>query len=94
MPGFHLYIIYSYKQQTTAVIYTLAVIIPAANRTVECHDGCHGTVNFLRGFLLIRLDVSGRVGADEDVVHHPTKDRMATVGDALLQHQLHQFLGR
>jgi len=54
--------------------------------------GCHGTIDFLCGFFFIRLDVPGRVGADEDVVHHPSEDRMTTVGNALLQHQLHQLL--
>ena len=81
------------KQQPSCVVYALYILIAAADSAVECHDRCHGTVDFLCGFFLVRLDVSGWVGADEDVVHHPAKDGVSTVGDLFLKHQLHQLLG-
>ena len=81
------------KQQAPCVVYALYILIAAANSTVKGHDRCHGAVDFLCGFFFVRLDVSGRVGADENIVHHPVEDRMPAVGNALLQHQFHQFLG-
>lgn len=40
------------------------------------------------------FDVSGRVCADEDVVHHPAQYRMTAMSAFLLQGQLHQLFGR
>ena len=81
------------KQNSSVIINRLGGVVTAADGSIQCHDRCHGTVDFLCGFLLVRLDVPSRVGADEDVVHHPAEDGMPAVGDFLLQHQLHQFLG-
>ena len=36
------------EEQTSAVIDRFCHIVSAADRTVECHDRCHRTVNFLR----------------------------------------------
>ena len=45
-------------------------------------------------FLLVRLDVPRRIGANEDVVCHPAHDGMPAVRYFLFQRQLHQLLGR
>ena len=81
------------KQNSPIIIDRLGLVIAAANSTVKGHDRCHGAVDFLCGFFFVRLDVACRVGADEDVVHHPAENGMSTVGDFLFQHQLHQLLG-
>ena len=79
---------YSYKQNAPVIIDGSSHVIPTTDSSIQRHDRGHGTVDFLCGFFLVRLDVPGRAGAAENVVHHPTKDRMPAVGDALLQHQL------
>ena len=48
------------KQQAPCVVYTLYILIAAADSAVKRHDRCHGAVDFLCGFLFVRLDVSGR----------------------------------
>lgn len=81
------------KQQAPCVVYALYILIAAADSTVKRHDSRHGTVDFLCGFLFVRLDVSGRVGADEklyrfiheiqigDYAVFPSKsDRMVNIG--------------
>ena len=45
-----------------------------ANCPVKSHDHGDSTVNFLCGFFFIRLDISGRVTPDENVIHHPPKN--------------------
>ena len=57
------------KQQPSCVVYALHILVAAADSAVECHNGGDGPVDFLRRLFLVRLDVSGRVGADENVVH-------------------------
>ena len=61
------------KQQPSCVVYALYILIATAYSSVKCHNRCHSTIDFLCGFFLVRLDVACRVGADEDVVHHPAK---------------------
>nr|DAO53593.1 MAG TPA: hypothetical protein [Caudoviricetes sp.] len=101
IPGFeqsrkdtHIESLPSYKQNASVIVDRSTGIIATADRAVECHNGRHGTIDFLCGFLLIRLNVSGRIGADEDIIHHPAQDRVTAVGNSLLQHQLHKLLGR
>nr|DAV87625.1 MAG TPA: hypothetical protein [Caudoviricetes sp.] len=84
----------SYKQNAPVIVDRSTIIIATADRTVERHYGGDSAVNFLCGFFFVRLDVSGGVGADEDVVHHPAENRMSAVCEFLFQGQLHQFFGR
>ena len=42
-----------------------------ADCTVKSHNHGNSSVNLLCGFFFVRLDVSGRVTANEDIVHHP-----------------------
>ena len=86
--------LYSNKQKAPAVINRSSRVVSTADRPVKPHDGGDCPVDFLCGFFFVRLDVSGGVGADEDVVHHPPQHRVAAVGNPFFQHQLHQFLGR
>src|SRR5699024_7065339 len=81
------------KQDAPAVINRSTGVIAAADRPVKGHDSRYRAVYLFCGFFLIRLDIARRVCADEDVVHHPPQNRMATVGDALFQRQLHQLFG-
>ena len=48
-----------------------SVIAAAAYRAVERHNHSYSAVYFLGGFLLVGLDVSRRVGSDNDVIKHP-----------------------
>ena len=84
----------SNKQQPPRVVDRFGRHIAAADGAVKRHDSGDGSVDLLGGFFLVGFDVARRVGADVDVVHHPAENRMPAVGDLLLQHQLHQFLGR
>lgn len=63
------------------VVDRTAVCDTDALRPVERHDGSDRAVDLFRGFFFIWLDVSGRVGTDEDVVHHPAKSQTPAVGD-------------
>jgi hypothetical protein len=69
-------------------------MIPAADGPVQAHDGCHGPVDFFCGFFFIRLDVTGGIPPDVDVIHHPAKHRMPSMSNSLLQRELHKLLGR
>ena len=62
--------------------------------TVESHNSSDSTAYFLCGFFFVCFHVASRVGTDIDVIHHPAKYRMPTVGQLLLQRQFHEFLGR
>ena len=84
----------SEHQKPAGIVHAFGCLVPAVHRTVKPHDRGHGSVNLLRGLFLVRFDIACRVGADENIVHHPPKDRMPAVGNHLLQHQLHQFFGR
>ena len=70
--------------KTTPNLGTLLNIFQHGNRTV----------NLLCGFFFVRFDVSGRVTANEDIVHHPPQNRMSVVCKRLFQGQFHQFFGR
>ena len=70
------------------VIHGIPGVISTANGSVQSHNRGNGTVNLLRGFFLVCLDVSGRVGSDEDIVHIPSENRVAAVSNLLLQYQL------
>ena len=70
-------------QEPPALIHTFSVYIPATNRTVKSHDEGNRPINLLRAFCFVCLDVPGRVGADEDVVHVPPQDGMPAVAEAL-----------
>lgn len=74
-------LLYSNKKDTSLIVYRSAGVYSTADRTVEAHDGSHGTVDFLCGFFLVCFDVSGRVCTDENVVHHPAQYRMTAVSD-------------
>ena len=50
----------------------------ASNRAVKAHDSGHHAVDLLGGFFLVGFDVPGRVGADEDIVHHPPRNPALT----------------
>ena len=65
------------------------MVIPAANRSVKRHNGRHSAVNLLGGLFLISLDVPGRVGANVDVVHIPTQNRVTAVSNFLFKNQFH-----
>ena len=69
------------------------MVIPTADSPVESHDCCHRSVNLLCGFFLVSLDISGRVGANVDIVHVPPQNRVTAVGYFLFKNQFHQFLG-
>ena len=80
------------EQDAPAVVDRSAVVVSAADRPVERHDGRDGSVDLLGGLLLVRLDVPGGVGADEDVVHVPAQHRVPAVREPLFQRQLHELL--
>jgi len=82
------------EEDAPAVIDRLARVVAAPDRAVQRHDRGHRAVDLLGGLLLVRLDVPGGVGADEDVVHHPPEHRVPRVRDAFSEHQLHELLGR
>lgn len=82
-----------YQKQPAAVIHTVTPQ-SAAKSTVEPHDHGNGPVNLLCGLFFVRLDVARRIRPDENIVHHPAKDRMSAMGDAFLEDELHKFLGR
>ncbi len=79
-------------QQYTAIIYAGALSVTVPQRPVQCHDRCNSTVDFFGAFFFVRLDVTGRVSTDLDVIHHPAQNRLTAVRDSLLQCQLHEFL--
>ena len=64
------------------------------NCTVKSHNHGNRTVNLLCGFFFVRLDISGRVTPNENIIHHPPQNRMSVVGKCLFNGQLHQFFGR
>lgn len=76
------------------VIHKIPSVISTSNGSVQSHNRDNGIVNLLRRFSLICLDVSGRGGSDENIIQIPSENRVTTVGYLLLQHQLHQLLGR
>lgn len=53
-----------------------------------------GPVDFLCGLFFVRLDVARRIRPDENIVHHPAKNRMSAMGDTFLWNELHEFFGR
>jgi hypothetical protein len=55
---------------------------------IQSHNGGYSAVNPLCALFLVYLDISGGVGADENVIHHPAKHRLPAVGKVLLQCQL------
>ena len=61
------------------------------DRSVECHDRRHGSVDTFGTLFFVRLNVTGWIGADVDVIHHPPERCVSAVRDASLQHQLHQL---
>lgn len=84
-----------HEKYAPSVIHTLSGGSTAAsNRAVEAHDGGHHAVDLLGGFFFVGFDVPGRAGADEDVVHHPSQNRVTIMSELSLQDQFHQFLGR
>nr|DAY58904.1 MAG TPA: hypothetical protein [Caudoviricetes sp.] len=85
---------FSYKQNTPVIVDRSTGVIAAAYCTVERHDCGDCTVNLLCGFFFIGLDVARRITANEDVVHHPPQHGVTAMCHTLLQHELHQFLGR
>lgn len=63
------------RQNASVVVDRSAVVIAAADCTVKSHDHCNRAVDFFCTFFLVRFDIPGRVGADEDVIHHPAECR-------------------
>ena len=59
------------NQHFPRIINRLIRHTSTANCTVKSHNHGNRTVNLLCGFFFVRLDISGRVTANEDVVHHP-----------------------
>jgi hypothetical protein len=53
--------------------YASSGFVAAADCPVKRHDGCNRAVDLLRRFFLVCLDFSGRIGADEDVIHIPAE---------------------
>ncbi len=68
-------------------------IVSAPDGPVQAHDGGNGPVYFFRGLFLVCLDVASRISPDVDVIHHPSKDWMPSMSNALLQRELHKLLG-
>src|SRR5699024_2591888 len=64
------------KQQPSAVIDRLAGVVATSDGPIKGHNGGNGAIDFFCGFFLVWLDVSRRVGANVDVVHHPAEDGM------------------
>lgn len=52
-----------------------------SNTSIQSHNQGHRTVNFLHRFCLVWFNVPGRVGLHVDVVYHPRKHRMTTMGN-------------
>ena len=65
------HIFFSDKQNPPAVVDRLTGVVAATDGSVQGHHRGNGTIYFLCGFFLVRFDIASRVGADEDVVHHP-----------------------
>ena len=76
------------------IIHAFRHDISAPYRTVKPHDCGNSPIYLFCGFFLICFDVACRVGSDEDIVHHPSQDRVAAVCDLLFKHKFHQFLCR
>lgn len=82
------------KKYSSFIINTRPVVISTADSPVKRHNCCHSSVNLFCGLFLVSLDVSGRVGANVDIVHIPPQNRVTAVGYLLFKHQFHQFFGR
>jgi len=68
-----------HEKYASSVIHALSSESAAAsNRAFEAHDGGHHAVDLLDGFFFVGFDVPGKVGADEDIVHHPPRNPALT----------------
>ena len=73
------------EENASIIVDRSTGIVSTADCTVKSHDGGNSSVDFLCGFFFVCLYISCWISTDIYVIHHPSKHRVTTVSQLLLQ---------